>query len=315
MLITKKYEQMINIGCDIIGKLSINPLSDILMDMLKSKYEGSCLNDGLIISIDSIEKRSKISINKNETSGEGVLSLIFVAKSIVYNQDDVIVNARVLRINERSILIADTDKTEIRILSDNRFIGLSKDDIIMVKVRNPLYTTGNKKITIIANIYLPQIEKKEYAAYHTDLDDDKITVLNNLINDIEEIKNELRSVDKNITGFFSRIFYPFNELKNVSNTKNILDIVKEYLDGNADDLYLQTSPEINILKGEVVVVPELEGISISKDKFLILAELLVQYKTHLKMVKDLAEQFPTQEAINTNKKVWNLYNKNTKLKS
>ena len=303
MLIEKIYEQMINIDCDCISKLFTNNFDDVLMDMLKNKYEGVCLNGGLIISIDRIIRRSEIEIMKNGTDGTGIISITFSTTSMICEMNSIIVDVKILKINEQQILIAENKDTIIRICSNPKFMGLSKDDMIIAKVKKSLYTPGSPKITAIADIYVPKTEEMTYFTYEEPITDEEKSILNNLIDDIQSIRDIIRQTNTSIINYFAQLFYPYKTKKNIpkGTIKNIIDITKEFIEGSDSDIAFKTSPVINLFKGDVITGLETNEGVIYRNKFEVLVDLLTQLKTNVQMLYDLIVQYPTQEDINRNK--------------
>jgi len=134
-----------------------NKLNSIILNKLKSSYEGKCLKYGYI-KPNSIKiiKRSVGSALTSHFNGSTIFNVEFSA-DICNPLEGSIIEVKVKNKNKMGVLAGIPDDSPLNILlarqhhiDNEKFIGLNVDDIIKVKVVGKRFEYGDNQISIIA---------------------------------------------------------------------------------------------------------------------------------------------------------------------
>lgn len=314
MIINKVFDIILNINN--INEIFNKDINSTILNMVKQKYNGRCFLGVYIIDVNRILNRSLIESNQSSLNGSFNIFIQFEGKCILYSPNEIIFNMEVKdTINN---IISCTSKNISAIIKLNKIdYNLKKGQIIPIIVGKFKCITGSDVIQINSYPFVPIVNNKKVFYKIGELSEDNITKLNefvqNYINVEEELKNNILSNINNKWQYFKELMYPFktnktDEIINEKNTKYIdLINLKEM---NNSIIYLNN--EVDLSKRLINVYNtenEINNITeyIKEDDFVVIYDILKKYYLYLQSINQLATIYNTNEKIQQNENIFNLY--------
>lgn len=304
MQITKIFDIILTI--DNINILFSNNIESQIFNLIEQKYLNKCFLECFIIKINKIINRSLIESNQNDLNCSFSVCIQFEATCIIYNRNEVILNMRVKE-NVNNSIITEGNNIVAMIKNNKDTDFLKKGSIIPIIVGKAKFKTGSNKITINSYPFIPIHNDKIYYKINTISDADKIQLQENIINYIvneENIQDNIIKTNKNIWNYFNDLLYPLkNNLSNESKKKNKhVDL----LSFNFENSIVFFNDEIN-LSEHLLCIDNTQDSYIEDSSYNILYNLLKQYYLYIKLLNELCIQYKSEDDINSNKDIFNLY--------
>jgi hypothetical protein len=307
MIIIKLFDVILNIK-DVNILFAINKNQQIF-ELVKQKYSNICYLESYIIQINKIVNRSLIESNQNDLDCSFNVYVQFEAECLVLNKNEIILDMEIQdNINNNIILKKDN---MLAFIKNNKDIQtFNKGDKIPIIVGKAKFTTGSNKISINAYPMIPILNNNIYYYKINKITDNDKKQLHELIIKYiemeEERKKDINKQKNNKWDYFDNLIYPFNK----DNTNNE---IKEYktldlLSLNYNDNIIFINSNINMSKCLICIDNNITNY-IEDNSILILYELLKKYYLHIKLINDLSEMYNTNDMINNNIDIFNIYSK------
>jgi hypothetical protein len=328
MEIQRVYEKTLNLSA--VDMLNAN-LDSLIFDILKEKYENRCENFTFIKKIKSIIKRSMVTLNKDQLDGSGTVNIQFLADSIIYEENSIMVGCKIIEIIRSNLITCKYANTLVCIRADPSLSTLKKDDKIIVRVLRAGYAKDQKTVSIYGQMYFcprefiiflitPPTEKYKKVITQTLLNIDGQLA----------VRDKLNKTQKTKWDYFANLFYPFKQKPEESSAFKKIDMItvaKSIVSGKVPKYQyltrhpaqIKSEPFIHSITEESIVsalkkqnVPDMFDKSkmgelqiIKKDLFSAINEYLFDYLSYIKMLNELAQY--TIEEFNAHKHVWAIY--------
>lgn len=333
MKIIKIYETVINISAAEMYK----GIDMILMSRLKQRFENKCEKNSLVINIQSIVRRSCCRLAKSRLDGSGDVDVQFKAESIIYNDNDILTNCEIQKIERGNKIICKYDRAVISVDGSRGLYSLKPGQKITIKISSVSYPQGKDKITINGAPYISSIKFNLYSAsINLDITSENIELLKQKIQEIDDEYKLYESSDKKSIKFFNDIYYPYNQnfidfKKNFKNTKidlvDIYDLTKKLIISKKFEPNLILFRHTIIDKSTPLVFKINEedlksGITdtlldknsynitfIREDVTFVLLALLNDYLSHIKTIREMTEIYITEQDIESHSNIWSIYNR------
>ena len=152
MIITKILETQL----DIIKPSDIfSPdINNVILRLLKEKYEGKCYKSCLILKITQIIRASNIYMSYN-LDGSAFISVLFEVKGLIYQKGEIITDAVIVNKDSNGTVQCQTQYASIHLRQDkvlNIFKNNQRIPLIVHKVR---YILNQNNISILGKPFKP----------------------------------------------------------------------------------------------------------------------------------------------------------------
>jgi len=310
MKIIKTFETSIDIVD--IEKL-YQPISQILMEELKSKYEGVCFKSSYIIEIKEILHNSEVEISTDHQDCIGKVDVRFSALVEIYTPGNIIPVCKLEIKRSNGEFIGSSDDAGIQIVqSENEKIlpAFKVGDRFPIQVRSVTYNIGQSKMTVIGT--LPEIKpdkliihkiKEPLSEYDTKALE---KFFNDYINPLHKWIADLNAADKKKFDEFVGVTYPYKTSKtsNIPKTGQINFTELKDINSLTDhkQLYLCYPPEISrskpialILDTNIMSKNDNEySMKIYDERLMsVLIDYLTTYYNYISMLKAFTENYPS----------------------
>lgn len=324
MLITKVYETIFNLS----PREMFMDIDQILIEKIKKRFENKCEGNSLIVKFLEIITRSNCRVSKSRLDGSGDIDVKFKAEAIVYNENDVLNNCEVQKIEKGTKIICKHERAVIVIDTKKILQSLKPGQKIPVKVGSVSYIKGNDKITIYGSPYTYSYMFNIYIANVNNIYQEDIDMLKIKIEQINDELEKHKKIDKKAYEFFDELLYPFiNKIdykkELTKNSKNkFLDCIelaknieKEQVSKRIfcrHTIIDKSTPDIIELDSEKqnneFFDPEKFGIKIINENIIfILFSFLNDYLTHIRAIREMTEIYNTEKDLEQHNNIWNIY--------
>jgi hypothetical protein len=282
-------------------------IDDYILNKIKNKYDGRCLNDYFIKNINKILYRSPLKCNGLRLDkSEYNIDLQVEADILLLQKGDIVTNSIIVQILMNKYIICKRDNILSYIEYNNDLNFLNKGDIIPIIVSHSEYSLYQSEIAVKALPFIPIIPVTKY--YKTNnIDNDSMIFLNKLIEKIKNIldfKDELKQWD-----YFEKLLYPYKIVDN-NKANNLIEIIEKNKNKEIDlsnrIIFQNIKNNYSIdfydnKKENKEIYPIIED---AKNIFVI---FLNDYFRHLLTIKELSEIYDTDDKIKKNKKIFDFY--------
>lgn len=320
-------------------RLDIKEPSDIycanydekVIQLLAKKFVGKCYKSIFILKVNKILRRSAFKSKQIALDGSLYTDVQFEVDAIVYEKGDVIHNCKIIQINNNNTMHAKSKYASLYIKNLKNLTIFKEGDEIIVIVDSVKYTIGETEISVLAYPLKPTLKSSViYNIQNTDMQSAAEAQISN-----EYIKNlnaEIKSLDDKLMKlkkshvksfeFFSKLLYPYKEVKKELKFKksiNILNIDSEInnilMNNESLHVYSQISliyltpvdilstDDINTIKKSY---PATSFIDITKDSLII--QLMSEHRKKLNIFIDFVETYNNADLIKQHSPSWLLYN-------
>lgn len=307
MIITKIFDIILNI--DNINIIFNKDINLIILNMIKKKYLNKCYLGVFITNINKILNRSLIESDQSDLNGTFHVSIQFEAECIIYNTNEVILEMTVQDNINNSLSISNDISVAIIKLNKNisTFVKGQKIPIVVGKAK---FDTGSDKIRINSYPFIPIIDNKNIHYKITNITEIEKDKLNDkiikYINIEENIKNDILNKKNNKWEYFNELVFPYkinssDKIIKKNNTVDLLDIDK------FENKIILYDNEIDISKRLICIFNNDIDNYLESDNFEILYPIFKKYYLYIKLINDLSNIYDTDEKINKNKNIFDLY--------
>lgn len=316
MKINKVFDITLNI--DNIHDIFTKDINNKLLTLIEKKYKHKCYQSSFILNINKIINRSLLEFNQNDLYCSCNISIQFEATCLIFNKNEVILNMKIHEIVNNNIILKNSDSSDLNeviislIKNNNDLIQLKKNDIIPITVGKVKYSLGSDKITINAYPFLPIVSHIEYF-YISKLDDTQLELLKeNILNYIiieENIKNDILKTKQNTWTYFKTLIYPHLSTKVPDEKQSMVNLIE--LINNTEkynNKIISLDDRYDLSNCNICIYDEHDTYT-KGNLYLIFYDLCKKYYLYLKLINDLSIKYNSEKLINTNKHIFDLYNK------
>ena len=321
MKVIKHFETSIDITD--IEKL-YQPLSIILMEELKAKYEGRCFKSSYVIEIKEITHYSSCEISTDHQQCIGLVDVMFSALVEIYTPGNIIPLCHLEIKRSNGEFIAKSNDAKIQLVpneNDKILPAFKVGDKFPIQVKDVTYGPHQKEMSIVG--CLPEIKPEKLVIYKINPADYKeLFTVKQLkaieefisVNDKSKWISGLNAADKKKLDEYVAVTYPYQNNKVPSMPKtsqfNFMD-VKELSKLNLEKqpFYICYPPEISRSRpfGYFISNIPLEQSIDSKTSFLhqlknsifeenpmvVITEWITVHHNYMEMIKSLTENYPS----------------------
>ena len=132
---------------------------DVILSMLKDKYEGKCSSNCYIKKIIKITNTSPCYVETFGNNLESYINVVFLAKIIVYEKNDILFDCKICYIGDENVntMILMSEKSRISSKNDPMLKSLNIKQIIPIKVRDSIYKLNSTHISVTGVPYFPEV--------------------------------------------------------------------------------------------------------------------------------------------------------------
>jgi hypothetical protein len=301
-------KRTIKLALDVKNMLSVysDPDNNIKA-ILSRELVGRCYSQCLILSIDSIDRRSECVITRSNEPNFGTISVVFTVSAIVINPGEIINGLVVKHVDTNGILLAGSEYISCIMRLGPGLTSIKPGQIISCRAVQFSYEIAKDKIAVYATPMLQKHTAETYKINKHDLDSGVVTDWIERCKheeiQIEELKvNNATAIEK-----FSKLLYTYKEFKPVpKDAKNIIEL----LSGDFKTIYVTRDPVIDLTTPMANVVSTAPAnVSIVKSTAGAVA-VLSDYHDMLKCVREMIEIYNTKELLLEHENLWRIFNKN-----
>jgi len=321
MIITKNFQTTIDLdnSNDIYN---INK-DKIILDKLNERYKNICFQSALILEIVKIIRTSSIRMLDNKMDGGASIDIMFEAKCLILNISEVLCGVQIFKITN-NMITANHENVSIIIKKNNNKINkvLQVGQNIPVIILGIKYNIGNNKISASAYPLSPEllIHESIYFNITEKINEGEKEKLYLIINNINEIKNEIKTYDKQIISLFETLLYPYKKKIDINKKYNkkyneiSLLNVEKLLELNSG--YIFYSSEYDKVEEKLLYINQEyeektnENNIVYNKAFNVISYILNDYLYYLLSLKELIKEYNSIEKIKTISNYWKIYNEN-----
>lgn len=181
-------ERTITTQLDILDTKVIwaDDLNSELLKILHDQYVGKCYLRCFVIRIVEIVKRNSPIVEQMRNSGSTRIPIIFKVEGIIYDINEIIPDAKIIKILEDGNIILENKYAKIMMQYDPKLQHFKKNDIIPVRVVGSEYIAYRSSCSVIATAFIPyvgDVSPREITFTKSDMENvDVISLLEKLEN-------------------------------------------------------------------------------------------------------------------------------------
>lgn len=314
MKIIKLFSTSVDI-CD-VEKL-YQPITTLLMDELKSKYEKRCFKSSYIIEIKEIIHYSQCEISTDHQQCIGKVDLMFTALVEIYTTGNIIPVCELEVRRNNGEFIAQSEDAKIQLIPDlddgpDKLLPAFKvGDRFPIRVKEVTYGPHQRKMTVIGHlpriqpdplvIYKINTKEQIFTDYHLKLIEDFVTK-----NDRTKWITSLEPADKKKYDEYIAVTYPYKENKTPQipktsqfNFMNIDDLKKINAEFTSKDpFYICYPPEISRSKPIAYImssnaIEQYKNHIYDENPMVVITGWITTHYNYVEFVKSLTENYPS----------------------
>lgn len=313
MLIKKE----ITFGVDIGNVISLYTSPDNLINICRHKLTGKCYKSCFIVSIDRIIRQSACIISQGGNPSSGTVHVVAEVSAIEYRSGDVICGVKVSGKDASEQLICHAPNAVI-VVRASQAAGLEsivKDQIISVRVIHATYSIGSPTIALLTVFYFPDQQPLIYEISEP-IDQQACARILSLVTE-EETK--LKTIPDKLLRFFQTILAPYKEIgkappgAKLASVKSILTMNKGFISRdprltNADSPFYSYAEydHTNVLN-DILPGGEMPKIMTAVSSTAGVINVLTDYYNNLRIVREMAEIYATDDDLRKHKNIWAIY--------
>jgi len=204
-------------------------IDEIVMNILKDRYEGQCFGGSYIKSIDKIVRKSSRRMSTIKLDGSCSMDVIFKATVIYFFKNELIFGVKITKNKTRDgSIIGLTDCASI-IIKHDKILSYFGDKYIIPCIIDDAKYGIFKSVSVVANAFKPK--EKEIMFYIVNEKNEKINISDSLENVSKQILDKFNNIknNKQLTNtidIFSDLLYVFKEQKKFSLNSHEFKIMK-----------------------------------------------------------------------------------------
>lgn len=221
-----------------------NNINEIILNILKEKFEGKCYSSCYILNVNKIMRRSLIYCNENLDANFNV-NIVFEAKVIIYQENEIINDCEIVKKEQNGIVHGKTKYGGVQLNIQHNMAIFNTGEKIPIIVKKIRYNINQPEISILAMPFIPIEYDIVFYKTINNLSSDEYNKLFELNNQLIELDKSINKLDKNqlkIFKFFKDIMSDY-KLKNNDNFDKYL---KNLVNNNKMYKILKDNKTINI---------------------------------------------------------------------
>jgi hypothetical protein len=317
MKVIKVFETSFDI-CD-VEKL-YQPISTILMEELKAKYEKRCYKSSYIIEIKDIIHYSECEISTDHQQCIGLLNVMFTALVEIYTPGNIIPVCKLEIKRSNGEFIAESDDAKIQLIpntdsgQDRILPAFKVGDRFPIQVRDVTYGAHQQKMTVVG--CLPDIKPEKLTIYkinpanHKDLfTNSQLKAIGDFIEKNDKTKwiSSLSTVDKKKFDDYVALTYPYKENKtsslpkttqfNFTSVEELKKINAEY-SKKPQPFYICYPPEVTRSRPIAYLVTgssleQYKNLIFEENPMVVITDWITIHHNYMEFVKSLTENYPS----------------------
>jgi hypothetical protein len=326
MLIEKVHETRINIAPD---QMYLG-IDDVVMDILKTDFAGTCRDNSLIIRIIKIIERSLCQVSKSELDGSGFVNVRYLSEDLVYQVGDILPACEIVMMEKNHRIMCSYGKQTMVWIDGGRELqslrSQQKIPVIVKKVRYPL-----RNITVNTKLFEYPKTFIIFKLIDAPFTDEQAAIIESQAQALYAANEKMQQGNKRVLKFLANTFYPYSQSKNMDFDKfpkgiGMASLEKIISPKNipAAPVALFSHPWIERTTGGIMMassgaidhgVTELLAMNIPFDVITdttarVLSQLIREQINFVNMMNEMMEVFPNEESLDAQKNIWNLYKSN-----
>ena len=309
MKVIKHFETSIDITD--IEKL-YQPLSTILMEELKLKYEGRCFKSSYIVEIKKITHYSSCEISTDHQQCIGLVDVMFSALVEIYTPGNIIPVCQLEIKRNNGEFLATSESAVVHIVpNDNDKIlpAFKVGDKFPIQVRDVTYLPHQKTMTVVG--CLPEIKPEKLIIYRIDpanykelFTEKQLKVIGEFItnNDKSKWVAGLNASDKKKQDEYIAVTYPYktNKVSTLPKTSqfNFTDVAElTKLNAEKQPFYICYPPEMSrsrpfayLMSGNLP--DQYKNMIYEENPMVVITDWITVYYNYMEMIKSLTENYP-----------------------
>lgn len=310
-----KVEKVLEVRLDIndTNHMFSQNYDNLFLDLLKQKYNKRCYKSILITDIIKILKRSNIYCKSKVLDGSLYVDIQFLASGIIYEQEEIIHNCKIVQIHSNGIMHAKSPYAAIQISNIEGMNIFKENEEIPVIVNRVKYNLFEDEITVLAFPLIPV--KKKVIFYKSNsgvsnLNAESIQILHQISELLSDI-NKLKKDNKDSYDFFLSLLYPYKKQITLKADTEIInaDLFKKIDNKIITNSYSYLVDNFVYLINDTVYKNSFSDTPIIEIPFdELVLRILYDYKKNIIMFKDFINNYNTKEKIKNNSHIWSVFN-------
>lgn len=317
MKVMKIFQTSFNISD--VEKL-YQPISTILMEELKNKYEKRCYKSSYIIEIKDIIHCSECEISTDHQQCIGLFNVMFTALVEIYTSGNIIPVCRLEIKRSNGEFIAESDDAKIQLVPNNdsgqdRILPAFKvGDRFPIQIKDVTYGAHQPKMTVVG--CLPDIRPEKLTIYKINPSNYKEIFTENQLKSIADFVekndktkwiNSLSVPDKKKFDDYVGMTYPYKENKSSNFSKssqfnftNVEDLKKINIDFSKkpQSFYICYPPEITRSRPIAYIVTgnlleQYKNLIFEENPMVVITDWITIHHNYMELVKSLTENYPS----------------------
>jgi hypothetical protein len=290
---------------------------DHIKHILTVKYQGRCLREHYIQSIDRIIKRGEVIINQMSPTAFATLPIIVEVTAIIFLRGEIITGCLIKNINERAKFITcESQYANVILKQTPMFASLQVGQYVTVQVGTSQYAIGAPKIAVNGVPFLPSQSQQIYK-----ITANNIPIARGLMKDVrariefeENAAEDIKRKDAKIYTIFSSLVSAYVKSPEINPAAICsladTDRLSTYKFITRDGRISPTSPNV-LAVNEAPTDRPWELSSIIEVTFAeALIAILEDYCAQLRVVREMISVYGTPELIKSHANLWNIYKMN-----
>jgi hypothetical protein len=310
----------INLTIKDISSIYSKNFNIMIIQQIKELYEGRCMDNQYIVSIDSIVKRSLPNLIKRDLDAKIRIFVIVAATTIRYDKYDTITNMNINKIIPKGkigsydLLECSNDHCKALIKLDDRLPEFKIGDTIPIKVGTIMFKINHKQVLVNAYPFVPH--NVDLVAYTipklSNYEKDQIKSF--LIPLIESHISKKSGLDQNRWKYFNKLVYSFKSDQSKKSIGKQVDVISflQNIDNYAgENIMIDPKISLSSLKLSVISNSDIDknNITLVADN-LYLTKLIFTYTKHLNLIAELSSIYASDTMFDNHQYIWDLYEKN-----
>lgn len=299
-----------------ISSIYSKNFNEMIIRQAKELYQGKCIDNQYILSIDELVKRSLPNLIKRDLDAKVRIFVIVSATVIRYDKYDTI-NKMVInkiipkgKIGPFDLLECSNDHCKALIKLDERLPEFKIGDVIPIKVGTIMFKINHDQVLVNAYPFVPH--KMEPTAYtiHTISSYEKEIIANELIPLLQSQIARKKEVDSDRVKYFEKLVYPFKTDQSKKIIGSAIDLITflENIDKYVGK-HVMIDQKINMSNLKVSMITNIEDVAVVNDR-LLLSKIVFAFFKHLELISELSEIYKDDAVFEKHQYIWNLYEQN-----
>lgn len=319
--------------------------NNIILNILKEKFEGKCYSSCYILNVNKIIRRSLLYCNENLDANFNI-NIVFEAKVIIYQENEIINDCEIIKKEQSGIIHGKTKYGGVQLNIQQNMAIFNTGEKIPVIVKRLRYNINQPEISILAIPFIPVPYDVIFYKTINDLSADEYNKLIELNKQVVELDDQINKLDKHklkILNFFKDIMSDYR----LKDTKSFDKFIKDLIPDNKLQKNIKRNKtmsidslmsELKTTKSEEYILfrnynsydsnycnkidissleecekklfnldPESQMIIISEHIYKILELYIYENIQNKQTLLNFVESYPTFKDVEKSKNIWKLY--------